>query len=146
MGIVTAAVKAVRIDGSIGQAGFFRHRQRIHVGSEPHRPIARMPSDQTPDDTGLADTAMNFDAPGRQLVADDAGGPDLLEPDLRMRMNVLTDRNEFRDIARDTLDDLRSGSIVGDGVRLGHGRILGMEKRTPDRNDQRPLHKHRMRK
>ncbi len=47
---------------------------------------------------------MHLDAPLCELFRDDAGGADLLEPDLGMRMEIPADRGEFVGIAFDTFN------------------------------------------
>ncbi len=65
---------------------------------------------------------MHFDAPLRQLVGHDAGGADLLEADLGMRVQVAADRGEFVGIAVDTFDvwacSLSRGRRFGEMRRL----------------------------
>ena len=55
---------------------------------------------------------MPVDAPVAQLVGDDAGGADLFEADLRMRVEV----------AADFLQRIKAFEDLGDD---GHGALLG---------------------
>ncbi|CUX45850.1 hypothetical protein AGR4B_Lc60455 [Agrobacterium tumefaciens str. CFBP 5621] len=127
--IMPAAVELSGIDGRIGQTGFLRHRQGIHIGPQPDGAVACMPAAQHTDHTGLAITAMDLDAPGSELFGDDAGRAHLLETDFGMLVQIVADGDKFGNIGPDPIKDFRSGrfdGIDGDihGISSGQKSIV----------------------
>jgi hypothetical protein len=102
--VVTAAVEAAGDGRTPFQVGIFFHRQRIHVGAQADAPGAAAFALEHADDAGASKSAMNLDAPLRELIGDDAGGADFLEADFGMGMQVAADRGEFVGEGIDTVD------------------------------------------
>ena len=109
--IVAAAVEAPRVLGAIRQVGLLVHRQGVHVGPKPDAAFAGTTACEHADDAGLADASVNLDAPGGELLGHDAGGADLLEPDLRMRVQVAPDGSELV-------------GEIGDAGKHGHSQLF----------------------
>ena len=61
------------------------------------------------DDAGLADAAMDLEAPGGQLLGDDGGGALLLEADLRMGVEVVPPRGHLGMDVGDFVEDRHRG-------------------------------------
>ena len=81
----------------------FDDRQRVHVGAQTDRGLA-IAGAQHADHACGTDAAMHLDAPFLQLTRDEIGGAMLLQPELRIGMNILTDRGEFAVVAADVID------------------------------------------
>ena len=106
-----------------GRPGLFLDRQRVHVGADrQHR--ARPAALDQPDHAGLAHARLVADAQPRQLARHHAGGAHLLEPKLRMRVDVATDLDQRCLDALGGVAD-RGGRIVGKRHRSAPGRLLG---------------------
>src|SRR2546421_199456 len=106
-------MRAITMDTEIEEIGAGHRRARqdcdlaeseIGRGGQADALAARTLALDDTDHTGAAETAMDFDAPALQLVSDDAGGADLLEPDLRMGVEVAADGGEFVGIAVDAVN------------------------------------------
>ncbi len=104
MAVMAAAVKTAGNGRTPGQVGIFLHRQRVHVGAQPDPLAAGALALEHADHAGDAEPAMHLDAPLRQFFRDDAGGADLLEADLGVRMEIPADRGEFVGIAFDAFN------------------------------------------
>ncbi len=106
--VMAAGMHAVLVGALVGQVIVeLGHGQSVHVGAQADLPVAGPAMDHA-HDAGLAEAAMHLDAPGFQLLGDDAGGANLLEADLRMGMEVAP---PFRHL----------GMELGDAVDDGHG-------------------------
>src|SRR6267142_1556963 len=102
--VMAAAVKAAGNGRAPFQVGILFHRQRVHVGAQANAPAAAAFALEHADHAGAAEAAMYLDAPLGQLVSHDAGGPDFLEADFGMGVQIPADRGEFLGIAFDAVD------------------------------------------
>src|SRR5205807_9360813 len=107
------ALRAVR------KVGLLVHGQGVHVGPQPDAAPARAAALEHAHHPGLADAAMDLDAPGSELFGHDAGGAALLEADLRMGMEVAPDRDEFVGEFGDAVERRHAGPFRADGARNG---------------------------
>jgi hypothetical protein len=98
-----AGVHAARVGADIGHIGDFRDRQSIHIRAQPDRTLA-VAAAQHADHPGDTDAAMHLDPPFLQLARDDFGRAVFLQPQLRMGVNVLTDRGQFSVVAADVVE------------------------------------------
>ena len=73
-----------------------------------------------PDHARLADPPMHLDTPALELRGHDAGCPDLLEPEFRMRVEIAPD----------------GGQVVGIGEDAGDGFHAGLSRSTASTVDQ----------
>src|SRR5262249_32139134 len=69
--------------------------QGVHVGAQTDRLLAGPLALQGADHAGLAQPAMDLDAPRSEPVGDDLGGPLLLEGGLGMAMDIAADGGEI---------------------------------------------------
>ena len=91
------------------QAGFLLDRQGVHVGADRQDRARTAALDQA-DDAGPADAGAVRDAQPVKFACDDAGGAYLLEPQLRMGVQVAADLDQAG------LDALRQGADGGGGI------------------------------
>ncbi len=68
--------------------------QRVHVGAQADGAV-RIAGAQRADDAGLAQAAMDVEAPARELLGDDVGGAHLLEGDLGVPVYVAPDFDQL---------------------------------------------------
>src|SRR5262249_53563902 len=81
------------------------HRQRVHVRAQPDRASAvLLYATNDADHPCLADVIMMLDVKTVQLARDDLCGPVLLEPELRMRVQVAPDRGQLDLLAAEVVD------------------------------------------
>src|SRR5690606_13075064 len=73
MAVMAAAVELARRLGTEGEIGFLVHGQCIHIGAQSDRTAIAALAVENADHTRLADAGMDLDAPGFQLLGDDAG-------------------------------------------------------------------------
>src|SRR6267378_3588987 len=102
--VMAAAVEAAGNGRAPFQVGILFHRQRVHVGAQANALAAAAFALEHADHAGAAEAAMYLDAPLGQLVGHDAGGPDFLEADFGMGVQIPADRGEFLGIAFDAVD------------------------------------------
>ncbi len=115
--IVTAGVHEAGSGAGPGQAAGLLDRQSVHVGADgQHR--AGAPALDQPDHPRLADLRLVRDAEPGQLLGDDAGGADLLEAELRVRVDIAPDLDQP---LLDPLGEVADGGGGVVGQRLGHG-------------------------
>ena len=101
--VVAAGVHQPRLAAAIRQVGLLLHRQAVHVGAQADRLAARAAL-QHADHAGLADAPVHLDAPLGELGRDDLRRAVLLQPDLRVGMQVAADGGQLIVKAADRLD------------------------------------------
>ena len=72
----------------------FRHRQRIHIGTNP-KPALAVPVAQHAHNAGLANAAMHLNPPGGEAFSDQRAGPHFLKPQFRMGVEIPPPGGEF---------------------------------------------------
>ena len=93
--VMAAGMHLVGIHRGVVEIVLLLQVQRVHVGAQADRLLARPLALQGADDAGLGQPAMDLDAPGRKPVGHDLGGALLLEGGLRMAMDVAADGGEI---------------------------------------------------
>ena len=82
--------------------------ERVEVGAQADRALARPPPADRSYDPRLGEAFGDVDSPGAQLVGDDPGGAGLLERGLRMAMDVATNRDQLGLIGLESLEERRA--------------------------------------
>jgi hypothetical protein len=98
-GGVAVMAAGVHFTGHGRAVGAVRHLldvERIEVGAQADGALAGLASLQGGDHAGSGDALGDVEAPGSQPVGDQGGGAGFLEPDLRVAMDILSDRDQFR--------------------------------------------------
>jgi len=109
--VMAAGMHLVRDRRGVIEVVLLLQVQRIHVGAQPDRLLARPVALQGADDAGRGEAAMHLEAPGGELVGHDLRCPLLLERGFGMAVDVATNDGEI-------------GQVVGEkiGCVTGHGR------------------------
>src|ERR1043165_8991090 len=92
---MAAGMHLVGVNRGVVEVVLLLEMQRIHVGAETDRLLARPLALQGADHAGGGQPAMNLDAPGLQLVCHDLGSALFLEGGLGMAMDVAADGGEL---------------------------------------------------
>jgi hypothetical protein len=108
--VVAAGVHLPRARGTVRERVAFRDRQRVHVGAQPERALARACA-QRADHAGPAQAAMHLAAECGELRGDQVRGAGFLEAEFGMRVDVAPPSGEF-------------GVHAGDTVNDGHGAVF----------------------
>ncbi|KAG1306888.1 hypothetical protein G6F62_015325 [Rhizopus arrhizus] len=96
MPVVPAGVHLARVLAGVWQAGGFMDGQGVHVGAQPdHAPAVAALAANHAHHAGLADAAMHLDAQRLKRAGHNPGGPDFLEAQFRMRMQIAPQRRQF---------------------------------------------------
>src|SRR5690606_16204981 len=94
--VVAAAVEYAGGGGGVGKSAFLRDRQCIHVRAQADRRHGASRTVENTDDACRADPCVDLDVPRPQQIGDDPRCALLLEPELRMGVDVTPDRDQIR--------------------------------------------------
>jgi hypothetical protein len=109
--VVATAVHAAVVARAVRERVVLLHRQRVHVGTQSHRPAARRrASAHDGDDAGLADAGVVLDVERGEPLGDDVRRAMLLEAALGMRVQVAAQRRELVLPAADVFDRVQRSS------------------------------------
>ncbi len=109
--VMAAGMHLVGVDRRMLELVLLLQVQRIHVGAQTDRLLARPLALQGADDAGLGQPAMDFDAPGLQFVGHDLRRPLLLEGGLGMTVDVAADGGEAGVVGRQQVGR-KSGHVL----------------------------------
>ena len=107
--VVAAGVHAPRMTRLVGHAGRFVDVQRIEVGTQADRALARAMA-QHADDAGLGEAGVHLEAQACQLVGDERGGGAFLERGFRVRVQVVAPVAHFRFEGLDLGNEVHRGT------------------------------------
>ncbi|KAG1385764.1 hypothetical protein G6F59_017216 [Rhizopus arrhizus] len=94
--VMTATVHQARLGGLVTEVVILGHGQGVHVGAQPdHAPAVAALAANHAHHAGLADAAMHLDAQRLKRAGHNPGGPDFLEAQFRMRMQIAPQRRQF---------------------------------------------------
>ena len=94
MKIVAAGMHLSLFAGSVRQAGFLRDRKRVHIAAQADRP-SRLFAADLGDHAGRKAGIEHGDAVPAQLRLYAFGGPELLQPQFRMPVQILIKQHQF---------------------------------------------------
>ena len=107
--VMPAGMHAALIRGGIGQASALGQRECVHVGAQRDRPLPRPLAAQRPDHTEAADAFRHLDPPAAQLLRHQRSGARFLHAEFGMGVDVMADRGQRGEMARDA----RCGVVRG---------------------------------
>ncbi len=107
MAVMAARVHLAVDHRAVRELVLLLQMQRVHVGAQRDRALARALALDGRDHAGLGEPALVRDAPRRQLGGDDVGGAHLLERGLGVLVDVATDLGELG-VERPELADERA--------------------------------------
>jgi hypothetical protein len=108
MPVMAAGMHLVRDRRGVVEVVLLLQVQRIHVGAQADRLLARPIALQRADHAGRGEATMHLDAPRGELVGHDLGRPLLLEGGFGMTVDVTTDGGEVGQVRGEKV-----GSVTG---------------------------------
>ena len=109
MPVMAAGVHLAGVRAGMGEVVVLGHRQRVDVGAQADGPAGVAVLDDA-DHAGLAQAAVDRDAPVGQRLGDDIGGALFLKAQFRVGMDVASDGGDAGGIGQDGFDELHANS------------------------------------
>ncbi len=120
--VVAAGVHLALVLAGVGEGVVLGHRQRVDVGAQAHRAAAGAVLDDA-DHAGLAQAAVDGDAPVGQRLGDDVGGAVLLKAQLGVGVDVTADGGDGGHVGQDGFDEVHGfDRSTSDGLVTPLGR------------------------
>ena len=116
--------------GAVLATWHFLDVERVEVGAQPDRTLARQAALQSGNDTCPGDPFRYLKTPLPQPFRDQRSRPGLLKPDLWVLVDVVTDRDQFGGVVRDGRDQIVLGHSVTSTRRAAPSGRFNVFSRT----------------